>query len=371
MSGSDVLKFRFIGKTEIEYAGEDITERVSGKSRALLAMLLTLGERGASRSRLMGYLWPESSESAARYNLRYNLWQLKKNFDGEEEEPFIIVTRDKCRINEKRPYFCDFKAVLEGDIEELKDAESLEELAELFRGDFFEDCYYAGCEELNEMIIMQRYNLENRKLLIFRKLAVMYFREGRKELCLDRIRICEELDPYDEQTAEMKIRILVNSGRYSEAIKYYNTFYGRLAVDVGVQPSQEIKDLIAGIKEAASVDSAGIRVEADGLKNVDFYFLSQILKQLVNLPDFRITDYLDEESIKALSAVQSALGKPERQAHPARIAEGFVTLLCGVCSGDRKLTVCLKAGDGADRISSEILSLVREKCDGRLIIDMR
>ena len=50
MSGSDVLKFRFIGKTEIEYAGEDITEKVSGKSRALLAMLLMLGERGASRS---------------------------------------------------------------------------------------------------------------------------------------------------------------------------------------------------------------------------------------------------------------------------------------------------------------------------------
>ena len=372
MRNDNILRFRFMGKIEIEYLGEDISDRISGKSRALLAILLMNRDKGCSRSSLINYLWPESSEGAARYNLRYNLWQLKKNLDaGDEEEPFIVVTRDECRINENRPYFCDFTEVLDADIESLEDKERLEILAGLYRGEFFENCYYEGCEDLDDMIIMQRYNLERRKLEIFRRLARAYFDEGESELCMEKLGTCEELDPYDEDAAEMKLRLLTDAGRYSEAVNYYNLFAGRLAVDIGVTPSRNLRELVLRIDESAETGTKAVRIEADGIRTVEFYFLSQVLKELMKMPEFNIRNYIDEEQVRDLSAVQRDLGNPKGPVHPARIAESFVSLLCSICSGGRTLTLALRMGDGIDETSSAIISLVQEKCGGRLMVESR
>ena len=94
----------------------------------------------------------------------------------------------------------------------------LEKLTGLFRGDFFEDWYFAGCAELDEMIILLRYNLENRKLRLFRKLARLYFDSGRSEKCLKALDVCDELDPYDERHARIRLELLMEEKNISKPI---------------------------------------------------------------------------------------------------------------------------------------------------------
>ena len=331
-----MLKFNFLGKVRIENEEEDLTGKLSSKSVALLALLLMKEGKTCGRRQLMSYLWPDSTESAAKYNLRYNLWQLKKILNSEKsEETFLIVTKEECRINENFPYQCDLQQIGETDIEAVDDVARLEKLAGLFRGDFFEDWYFAGCAELDEMIILQRYNLENRKLRLFRKLARLYFDSGRSEKCLKALDVCDELDPYDERHARIRLELLMEEKKYIEADRYYHRFCRRLVRDIGAEPSQELKNLIGGERDGEEGDSGFFSVEAAGIAGVEFYYLSEVLGGLMQIPGFRLKDYLSESQIADLSSVQPLLGRPDFPSHPSRIAAGFISLICGSAEAER------------------------------------
>lgn len=89
-----MLELNFLGKVRIKLDDQDISSKVSSKSAALLAVLLLQKHKKIDRDKLAGYLWPESAEDAAKYNLRYNLWQLKKLlYSAVQEESFLIVTK--------------------------------------------------------------------------------------------------------------------------------------------------------------------------------------------------------------------------------------------------------------------------------------
>ena len=363
-----MLRIRLLGEVKIENENEDLTGRLSNKSVALIALLILREGRRCSRRRLISYLWPESTESAAKYNLRYNLWQLKKVFGAENpEDGFLIITKEECRINENFPYQCDLRRILDADIEETEDVAELEDLGALFCGDFFEDWYFDGCDELEEMIILSRYNLENKKLSLFRKLVSLYFRENETKKCMKALEICEEMDPYDEGNAKIRMELLIRAENYSEADRYYQRFCRRLIRDIGVEPSAGLRALAGTIRGKEEPERDALFIEAAGLESVEFYMLSEILRELMKLPQFRIEEYLDAEQIADLACIQYRLGSA-CPSHPARIAGSFVALLCGVCADGRQVEVKLKEGTSCDRASKEVLRLVRAECGDRLTL---
>lgn len=369
MSMDNVLKFSFLGKVKVERAGEDLTGRISSKSMALLALLLMKDGRTCSRRQLMNYLWPESSENAARYNLRYNLWQLKKTLDGQdEEEPFILITKERCTINKARRFWCDMDMVLGTDIKKTDDMGVLENIAGLFRGDFFEESYFAGCDELDEMIILQRYDLENRKLELFKKLVDLYFKADNMEKCMWALDICEELDPYDEDNAAVRIKLLIDNGKYTDAQKFFHRFCRRLMVDIGMEPSKELKKMMENTFGTEMTGPGSFSAEGSAIVGIDFYYLADVLGKLLKTPGFSIDEYLPENQIKDLSAVQSLLGTPEYQVHPARIADAFVTLICNICGSGKRLELRVEKGGCLDSVSAAILGIACTRCGQKLVI---
>ena len=94
---------------------------------------------------------------------------------------------------------------------------------------------------------MQRYCLENKRLALLKKTGRNPWGEGAGCPCLSALQDLEEIDPYDEAAAERRIGILIEQGNYNEAVRYYQNFYNKLAVDIGVQPSDALKRLIRGI----------------------------------------------------------------------------------------------------------------------------
>ena len=363
-----MLELNFLGKVRIKLDDQDISSKVSSKSAALLAVLLLQKHKKIDRDKLAGYLWPESAEDAAKYNLRYNLWQLKKLlYSAVQEESFLIVTKTTCQVNERFLYRCDLCEALHIDIAAEDDVTKLEYVRQITREDFFRGQYFAGCDELEELIIMQRYCLENKRLALLKKLVEIYGEKGQDALCLSALQDLEEIDPYDEAAAERRIGILIEQGNYNEAVRYYQTFYNKLAVDIGVQPSDALKRLIGGIGKREASRSV-VRIETHCLQSVDCFWMSDVLKQLMEEGSLCFSDYLSAEMLSDLSHIQRRLGKPSVPPSLAVVADAFMELIKGITDGGNQLEIAVHDLDSMDVISRDVLQLLKRTCGEMLEI---
>ena len=103
-----MLTINMLGKGAIFHDGECISEKLSSKLVALICLLVLNKNRNMSKEKIISYLWPDSDDEAAKSNLRFNLWTIKKSIpQSGNGEDFIISGKDYCRINEKYPYTCD------------------------------------------------------------------------------------------------------------------------------------------------------------------------------------------------------------------------------------------------------------------------
>lgn len=73
-----MLQIRLFGKPQVICDGTDITPELGNKGCALLCILFLRGGDYYAREKLAAYLWPDSAVSAAKYNLRYTLWKIKR-----------------------------------------------------------------------------------------------------------------------------------------------------------------------------------------------------------------------------------------------------------------------------------------------------
>lgn len=364
-----MLKIKFLGELKIQLDQKDITDKISSKGAAILAILMMQKNKQITRRKLLGFLWPKSTDDAAKYNLRYNLWQLKKLLtDTETGEPFLIVSKDFCKINRRYAYVCDLCDVAEADIEHIQSPARLEELRELLSRGFFENQYFSGCDEFEEMIIMQRYSLENKKLHLLKKMIEIYYNGKQDEKCLKALQDCEELDPYDETNAEKRIRLLIKSGDCDGAIGYYRRFCSRLALDIGMESPDSLKKLAGKIQTGSEKNSGVYHVEAVCLKSVDCYFMAGVLKGLSQIKELHFTDYLSPGEMADLSYLCREFSKLPQKTSMARVVDSFLTLITGICGNQKSIEIKIENYESIDPISGEVLELLRKKCGTQLVI---
>lgn len=364
-----MLKLKLLGELNIELDGKAITDKVSSKSIAILALLFSHENHQLSRRELMDYLWPDSGEDAAKYNLRFNLWQMKKLFNREDsDESFLLVTRDFCAINSDYPYQCDFCDIQETNPEEENSVKKLERIYSLFTGDFLENQYFAGCADLEEMMIMQRYSLETKKMHFLKKLIAAYYKEGKDVSCLKALASCEEMDPYDEDNARIRIELLVKAGKYSDAIHYYQRFFSKLASDIGVEPSAELKECAGRIRKLGVGGNSGgfVKISARAMKHVECYWMADVIRELLDMEDFCAEDYLDDEQISDLAYIQHRLGSCNQIPSMARIVDGFLKLIFGICQRGQCLEFDVGEPERLDPVSADVVKMLMDNGNSRL-----
>lgn len=357
-----MLHIKLLGEMELRTEQGGRISGISDKSMALLALLFLAENHQCRRNMLMDFLWPDSSEDAAKYNLRYNLWALKKAIPADEAgESLLVVTRDYCGINERYDYICDFCRVRDIHAEEIESPEELEECLKLLSGDLFGDCYLDGCSAFQEQIILWRFALENKKLTVLRKLIRVYYQMKNKPRCLELLEFCEEMDPYDEEHARMRLAIYMEDGNMEAAARYYQRFTKQLAIDIGAKPSAELKLLAEQICVPRKKPQEVLELYTTALEHVELYWLSDILRVLLEMEGFSVEDYLDEVQIRDLAAIQYRLGECTGPVHVTRIADAFMNLVGGICSTGQSLHIRLEKNRRPDPVSMDILRLLQEK----------
>ena len=165
-----MLSIQLLGKTALRWHGKPLESQLSGKSIPLLYLLLQSETHFLTRDKLACYLWPDSTTEAARYNLRYNLWQLKKALPQCGSEPLVIAEKDGCQLSSSYPWQCDLTMIKEFQISSSSNEELLY-LSQLFRGEVMEGWYLKNCGEFNDLILMDRMLCERRQVELLRTLA--------------------------------------------------------------------------------------------------------------------------------------------------------------------------------------------------------
>ena len=94
------LALSLLGSFHVTLGGEPLTTFATDKARALLAYLAIEADHPHRRQSLAGLLWPESSESTARTNLRQTLYRLRCSIgDRSATVPHLLVSAQEVQLN--------------------------------------------------------------------------------------------------------------------------------------------------------------------------------------------------------------------------------------------------------------------------------
>src|SRR5262245_32800861 len=92
----NVLRLTTFGGVRLTRGREDLTGAATQRRRlAILAILAVAGDRGWSRDKLLGLLWPESEMDRARHVLNQLLYAQRRHF----EEDSLFLGKKTLRLN--------------------------------------------------------------------------------------------------------------------------------------------------------------------------------------------------------------------------------------------------------------------------------
>src|SRR5687768_13309173 len=141
--GSTMLRIRLFDALDLRQGDVSLTLE-SARAESLLAYLLLHRAAPQPRQRLAFLLWPDSTESQARTNLRHLLHDLRRAIPDPDR--FLDVTPRTLQWRADAPFWLDV-AVFEQSIAnaEREDADgvlaALRDAVELYTGDLLEGCY--------------------------------------------------------------------------------------------------------------------------------------------------------------------------------------------------------------------------------------
>jgi predicted ATPase/DNA-binding SARP family transcriptional activator len=254
------LSLSLLGPLEVRLDGQPITALAYDKVWALLAYLAVEADRPHRRDALIGLLWPEQPDHAARTNLRQALTQLRQALgDHTTQPPFLLIARETIQFNRSSDYDLDvarFTTLLAAcDAHPHRHPETCTtcarrraEAAELYRGGFLEEFFLADAAPFEEWALVKREGLRDRVLSSLVYLADYHERRGAYEDVRRYARQQLELDPWHDAAHRRLMRVLALLGQRSAALSQYERCCRVLAEELGVAPEAETTALYEQIK---------------------------------------------------------------------------------------------------------------------------
>ena len=145
-----MYSLRLLGVIGLEGPSGPVSGRAAQRRRlALLALLGAAGDRGWTRDKLVGLLWPDASDDQARHLLSDSLYVIRQAL-GEDS---VINSGELLRLNPEQVWtdVGAFEAAIKnGDLSEAE---------ELYRGPFLDGFYVGDALELEHWVEAERARL--------------------------------------------------------------------------------------------------------------------------------------------------------------------------------------------------------------------
>lgn len=248
------LQVYLLGNVDIRYNGKSIAKNLSEKSIAIIAMLICAENRKMSRQKIASMLWADSFETA-NYNLRYNLWNIRKVIPRMGEHDFILADREFCRINPQYKFWCDIACLdsIGSDLDTHINHQI--EYRELLKGGFLDQFYIKNSEEFNEWVELERVGYERVCIDLLKKIMEKDRCDGNTELIINDMLAILQLDPFNEELHYGLMKAYLKTGNRSRAIAQYKKYRKLLMDELQLEPKECIKELYSFLTKNASEDT--------------------------------------------------------------------------------------------------------------------
>ena len=241
------MRIRLLGGLELTSPLGEPVRFATRKTALLLAVLALAGRRGVRREALCEALWPGREEAQARNSLRQALVHIRRAFPPGNGTA-IRVEADL----ETAALIAD---VADGDLWlfdrmiQREGPASMASAADLYRGDLLDGVSLP--DPLDQWFAPHRSAYRRKALELVDQLSRAYPAVGTAEELA-----CENLaerlvasDPTAEEAHRALIRLYLNRGKANAALRQFRSFKEALRRELGVEPEDETRALIAERRE--------------------------------------------------------------------------------------------------------------------------
>jgi DNA-binding SARP family transcriptional activator len=238
-----MISCQTLGPVGLSVDGGPAPPELLWRKHLALLVYLARSPRGRTREHLVGLLWPEKPEAAARHSLNEAIRVLRR-YLGESN---VDTSAGQVRLGPEA-------VRLDVDrLEELAGAGEWEAAARLIAGEFLEGFAIAGASEFEDWLATERAAVRHRSVDVLVHYADGLLRAG---LASEAVAVAVRalgLDPGSEHALRVTMRSLVLAGDRAGALARYDTFSDRLKREMGTSPDAETQALADRVRHERSV----------------------------------------------------------------------------------------------------------------------
>jgi DNA-binding SARP family transcriptional activator len=224
-----MISCRTLGPVEVSLDGGFPPAELLWRKHLALLLYLARSPRGRSREHLLGLLWSDKPESAARHSLNEAVRVIRKAA-GEQA---VDTSGGRVRLAPQ---------ALQTDLERLEthaDRNEWHAAADLVVGEFLEGFTVSGASDFEEWLGAERTIWRRRGVEVLTRCAEMLLRDGQGPDAVRVARRAGALDPRSELAVRTVMRALALSGERTAAQECYDAFVRRLRDELGIVPEPE------------------------------------------------------------------------------------------------------------------------------------
>ena len=230
---------RTLGPVEILLdGGLPPAELLWRKNLALLLYLARSPRRTRARQHLMGLLWPEKPQSAARHSLNEAVRVIRRSIGEaalETDTHQIRLVSDAVRLDVEE---------LEGHAADSRWCAA----AGLVSGEFLEGFALADASDFEDWLTAERTLWRGRSIEVLVRCAEERLAAGDARAAVTTARHAAKLDPMSDLSVRALIRALALAGERASALECYERFAARLDAELGVEPKPETAALAERVR---------------------------------------------------------------------------------------------------------------------------
>jgi DNA-binding SARP family transcriptional activator len=198
-----------------------------------LVAFLALQDRPLQRIYVAGNLWLDSSEERANASLRTVLWRL-----GRNECPIVRITGNQVALApgvsvDVHTVRARARRVLQHEQVEETDLDTL-----CLAGELLPDWY-------DDWVLIERERFRQLRLHALDALCEELTAAGRYGAAIEAGHASVAAEPLRETAHRLLVAAYLAEGNAGEALRQYRLFRDVLAAELGIEPSQQMEDLVA------------------------------------------------------------------------------------------------------------------------------
>lgn len=234
-----MIHCRALGPIEVRVDdGPAPPELLWRKNLALLVYLARSPKRSRSREHLIGLLWPDKPEAAARHSLNEALRPIRRCL-GERG---LTAAADRIQLAP------DAVRLDTDDFDRLVQAGEWHGAADLVSGMFLEGLAVPGASGFEEWLTAEQRGWNQRSIDALLRAAESELGVGRVREAVAFADRARAIDPLSESAVRTLVRSLALDGDRSGALRIYEEFRSRLDAELKTRPSAETTALIERVR---------------------------------------------------------------------------------------------------------------------------